>query len=100
MKDTGLLILALWLITQSALRLTAIHFPYQEIILPGLALSAGIFILIHVIKTKIANIGLLLLSIWLILRSSLFLFNITFPYSDMTIAILGMVTGIMLIVKK
>ena len=100
MKNLGLFIMALWLIVQGILSLTKLHFPYEKLLMPAVALTAGIVILLQVIKTKIGDIGLLLLSLWLILRSSLFLFHYTFPYSDMTLAILAIVAGIFLIIRK
>jgi len=99
-KNIGLLLLALWLISQSILSLTGFNFPYQKLILSVLALSAGIVLLLHLIKTKFSNIGLFLLSIWLILKSCLYLFHFSFPYSDMTVAILALVTGVFLIIRK
>lgn len=100
MRDIALFILAVWMIAQGVLALTAFHFPYEKQLLPLLALTAGIVLLMYVIKTKIANLGLLLLSLWLILRSSLYLFHYSFPYSDMVVAILGVVSGVVLMIRK
>jgi len=100
MKNLGLFILALWLIAQGVLSLTSLHFPYQKLVIPSVALTAGVVLLLFVIKTKLGDIGLFLLSLWLILRSSMFLFHLTFPYSDMTVAILGISAGFFLIIRK
>jgi len=100
MRNIGILLLAAWLIMQSSLTLSGYHFPYQKLVLAIVALVSGGILLINVIQTKIANLGLLLLSIWLILKSSLFLFHFDFPYSNITVAILGLVTGVLLILRK
>jgi hypothetical protein len=100
MKNSGFYLLALWLITQSILTLTTLHFPYEKIVLAAVALCAGLSLLLYMLKTKIGEIGLLLLSIWLILRSSQFLLHFTFPYIDTTIAILGITAGFFLIIRK
>ena len=100
MKNLGLFIMALWLIAQGVLSLTTLHFPYEKIALPAVALTAGVVLLLYVIKTKLGDIGLFLLSLWLVLRSSLFLFHFTMPYSDMILAVLAMSAGFFLIVRK
>ena len=100
MKHSGLFLLALWLITDAVLDLTKLHFPYQKLVMPGLALSSGIVLLLSVIKSRFGDIGLLLLSIWLILHSCIKLFHVTFLYSDMTLAILAIVSGLFLIIRK
>lgn len=100
MKNTGLFLMALWLIVQGILSLTKLHFPYEKHILSSVALCAGIVILLHGVKTRMGDIGLLLLSLWLILRSCLLLFHFTFPYSDVTLAILAIVAGFFLIIRK
>ena len=100
MKNIGISILALWLIAQSILSLTKLHFPYEKHILSSVALFAGVVILLDVVKTRLGNIGLLLLSLWLVIRSSLLLFHFSFPYSDMTVAILALVAGLFLMIRK
>jgi hypothetical protein len=100
MKNTGLFLMALWLVAQGILSLTKLHFPYEKQLLSSVALCAGIVMLLHGVKTRLGDIGLLLLSLWLILRSSLFLFHYTFPYSDVILAILAIVAGLFLIIRK
>lgn len=100
MKYLGLFIMALWLIAQGILTLTKLHFPYDKIVLSSVALTSGVVLFFHVLKIKLGDIGLLLLSIWLILRSSMFLLHYSYQFSDMTMAILGIVAGIFLIIRK
>jgi hypothetical protein len=98
-KQIGLTLLAAWLITQGLGSLFKFYFPYGDKILPVINLSAGLFLLMYGIKLKHGDIGLFLLGIWAVLRSGLFLFNYSFPYSNTILDILGIVAGIMLIVR-
>ena len=100
MKNLGLFIMALWLIAQGVLSLTKFHFPYEKIALPAVALTAGVVLLLYAIKSKLGDIGLFLLSLWLMLRSSMFLFHFTFAYSDMTLAILAISAGFFMMIRK
>jgi len=100
MKNTALLLLSVWLIMQSSLSLSNYHFPYDKILLAVVSLASGLMLLIHIIQTKMANLGLLLLGVWLLLKSSLFLFHFSFLYSDMSVAILGLMAGVLLILRK
>ncbi|WP_305907789.1 hypothetical protein Q9L42_013980 [Methylomarinum sp. Ch1-1] len=100
MKAVGLLLLALWLITDALLKLTHWHFAYQIPLLAALALITGAILLLSVIKSRFGDIGLLLLAIWLILSSCIQLFHVSFPYSGLTLAILAIVSGVFLILRK
>ncbi len=100
MKQIGLLLLALWLITGGVLNLTHQHFAYEKPALAVLALVSGFFLIISVIKLRFSDIGLLLLSIWLILNSCIQLFHVTFSYSDMTVTILAIASGLFLMIRK
>jgi len=100
MKNSGFFLLALWLIIQSTQKLTKLNFPYDTVVIPALALVAGGIIFLQVVKTRLGDIGLFLLSIWLILPSSLYLFKFSFPYSETSLAVLGIAAGMFLIIRK
>ncbi|MCK4842134.1 MAG: hypothetical protein KAT04_09670 [Methylococcales bacterium] len=100
MKNIGWYLMAVWLIAQSVLTLTHFHFSHEKTILAALALVAGIFMLMYFLKNSVGNIGILLLSTWLILKSSLVLFHFSFSHSSTTLAVLGLVTGVFLMVRK
>lgn len=99
MRELAKFLIALWLIVKGTLSLTNIHIPYIDIILPSVAIIAGVAILIHLLKFKIADIGLLLLSFWLVLHGSVLLFNFQFPYQQITVAILAIACGFFLLIR-
>lgn len=100
MKNIGLLLLASWLIVAALLDLTAWHFAYEKTILAALALIAGSLLLLSAIKAHFSDIGLLLLAIWLILRSCMQLFHVTFTHGALAINILAIVSGIFLLMRQ
>ncbi len=100
LKVTGLLLLACWLIVQGLLILTPLHFSYEKTLLAALALTSGVVLLMDLLRFKLANAGILMLSIWLLLRSSMILFHVHFPYSETLLAGLGIVAGVFLMVRR
>lgn len=100
MHNLGLQLLGIWLLAQAAVGLFALHFSHDKMILAALALSAGSVLLVDAISSRLANIGLLLLAFWLLINSSLFLFKFSFPASELIMAIIGAVAGLLLILKK
>ncbi|MDQ7090548.1 MAG: hypothetical protein Q9M50_07880 [Methylococcales bacterium] len=99
MKYLGLFSLSVWLIAQGVGNLFNISFIKDEKILPYVNLAAGVFLVLCIIKIKRGEIGLLFLGIWAVLQSSLFLFNFSFPYSNMVVHSLGIIAGAFLIFK-
>jgi len=100
MRYSGLFLLALWLILDALSELTHFHFFYEKQILMALAFSSGIVLLLSVIKGRFGDIGLFLLGIWLILHSSIDLFHVTFPYDNLTLAVLAIASGFFIIIRK
>jgi len=98
-KYIGLILLSLWLIVQGLGDLLKIYFPKEQKILPILNLSAGIFLVLCIIKIKRGEIGLLFLGFWAVLQSSLFLFHYNFNHSNTVVHVLGIIAGILLICK-
>ena len=100
MKYYGLLLLGIWLITHSLLDLFNFHFSYDRIVLAWLALTAGVLLSVYELKAKLESIGTLLLGIWLIIGATMILFKFTFPSSQLIMAILASLAGLLLIVRK
>ncbi len=100
MKYLGLTLLGVWLIAVALLDLTHWRFSYQQTVLSALALTAGSVVLLSVIKTRFSEIGLFLLSVWLIVHGSMQLFHVTFPHSSMIGDILAIASGLFLIMRK
>ncbi|MCK5727924.1 MAG: hypothetical protein KAG10_02270 [Methylococcales bacterium] len=99
LKYTGLVILSLWLILQGLGDILKIDFPEHRKILPILNMIGGAFLIMCLIKRQRGDIGILLLGAWSILQSSSFLFHISFSHSNTIIHILGLIAGILLILK-
>ncbi|MGR9116412.1 MAG: hypothetical protein ACU85E_11655 [Gammaproteobacteria bacterium] len=99
MNSIGPLLLAIWLIAHSVIKLLNLKLPYSSVVLPALALSAGILLLWPVIKLK-KGIGWLLLSVWLILSASLELFHFSFWHSGVILAIISLLSGFFIIIRK
>lgn len=100
MKYYGLLVLGLWLIAGHLPELFNIHFSHEKIILTWLALIAGILLSVNELKAKLESIGTFALGIWLITGSLMSLFRFSFPSSQIIMAVLATVAGLLLIFKK
>ena len=100
MKYFGLTLLAVWLIAQAVIDLTGLHFPYETLVLAVFSLTSGLVIFLYVVKIKFTNVGLLLLSVWLLIKSTMLLFNFTFPYANTVVAVLALATGITLVIIR
>ena len=99
MNSIGPFLLALWLISQSLIKLLDLKLPYGSIILSVVALSAGVFLLWPAIKLK-KGVGWLLLSLWLILSAGSELFHLSFSHSSVILAIISFFSGFFLLIRK
>ncbi len=100
MKYFGLLLLGIWLIARSLLDLLNVHFSYDKIVLACIALAAGVFLTVYELRAKLESIGVLLLGVWLIIGAAMVLFKFTFPSSQLIMAILASLSGLLLILRK
>ena len=100
MKYYGLLLLGIWLIARSVLDLLNMHFSYDKIVLACIALAAGVFLSVYELKAKLESVGTLLLAIWLIISAAMALFKFSFPSSQLIMAILALLAGLLLVVRK
>jgi hypothetical protein len=98
-KYIGLVLLGLWLTVQGLERIFSFYFPHEDKILPAINFTAGLILLGYAIKWKHGDIGLFLLGCWAALRSGLFLFHYSFSYSNTILDVLGLVAGILLILR-
>jgi FtsH-binding integral membrane protein len=101
MKPLSMLLLAIWLIAVGLLPLLNINLPSQDILLGILAVATGILMLLEGRGRKLSkNLGMLLLSIWLIATGLVALLGFRFPASDQILAILAVAAGILLLLKR
>lgn len=101
MKDISIYLLAAWLILGALMTLFKLSFDSDHIILALVALAAGISIIVdHKGLPFNRDIGISLLSIWLIASSLFILINLKFQSRDILMAVVAMAAGIALILKK
>ena len=96
-----MLLLSIWLIATGLLSLANVSFPSSGIILALLAIATGVVFVLDMRGKRLSgNLGIALLSIWLILGGLLPLLNISVPYSNVVLAVLAVVTGILLLIRR
>jgi FtsH-binding integral membrane protein len=101
MKQWSMVLLAIWLIAVGLLPLLNLNFPSQDIILGILAIATGVLILLEGRRRKLTkDLGMLLLSIWLIATGLIALLGVTFPAAEQIMAILAVAAGVLLLLKR
>lgn len=98
-NNLGLFLLAIWLIATSLVALLNISFTGSAVILSLLALAAGVVILLGARKLR-HNLGLLVLSIWLILTGLLPLINLSFNGLGTIMSLLALAAGVLLLLRR
>lgn len=98
-NNLGLFLLAIWLVADSLVRLLNISFTGSDVILSLLALAAGVVILLGARKLS-HNLGLLVLSIWLILTGLLPLISLSFDGLSVVMALLALAAGVLLLLRR
>ncbi len=97
----GMIVLAIWLIAQGIVSLFQITIPSVALILPVIAILAGVLLLLRARDPKaVVNLGYLLLSVWLILTGLLTLFGVASLQLAIVMAVLGAVAGILILVGQ
>ena len=101
MKNIGMLLLAVWLVLTGAISLFSIRIPSGDLLMAILALAAGALILFDQRKLRFTgNLGMLLLSIWLLAFGLFQVLSISFPASGIVLAILAIAAGVLLLLKR
>jgi hypothetical protein len=98
MAKWGYLLLAVWLIATGLISILHIHLGQATIVIPVLALVAGVLIFLDAIKVKLSNIGGLLLGIWLVVSGLAAFVHIA--KLGILLAIIAIAAGILLLLKK
>jgi hypothetical protein len=96
----GMLLLAIWLIVSALLSLSGFGFPGSGTVLAVLAVAAGVAILTEDRGSLRASIGTILLCAWLIGRGLLSLLSLGFPGSGTILALLAIVAGVLVLLKR
>jgi len=96
-----MLLLSIWLIATGLLSFANVSFPSSGIIFALLAIAAGVLLLLDLRGKRLSgNLGIILLSIWLILTGLLPLLNVNVPYSGIVMALLAVITGVLLLIRR
>ncbi len=98
-KYIGLLFLGIWLTVQGLEGYFEFYFPHENKVLPLINLVAGLLLLFQAIRLKHGDVGIFLLGCWAILSSFLFLSHLSFTHSNTVVHLLGLVAGILLILR-
>lgn len=98
-KMAGTILLAVWLIVTGLSPFLKIQIPQLNMILPLIAVAAGMAILITTEKPS-GTIGLSLLGIYLLARGLLPFLKFKIPGSTIALSIIAMMSGIFLIIRR
>ncbi len=101
MNRIGIILLSIWLILTGLIVLVKINVPAAGIILPILALAAGIMLLVGQRRIKLrGRFAIWVLAAYLILAGLLALVSIKIPSSDIVLALLAIAAGVLLLVER
>ena len=92
-------LLGFWLIASALVSLLPIHVPIILNLVPILALISGILILLGTIKPN-KSLGFLLLACWLILKGLTPFLYVRIPYFGYLVDLLGIIAGILILLKR
>jgi hypothetical protein len=95
--NLGLLLLGIWLIATGLLPLINLNIPALGLILGILAIAAGVLIILRPAKVS-RNIGVILLSVWLIATGLLPILNLVIP--AIVLSLVAIVAGILILLGR
>jgi hypothetical protein len=100
-NNAGLVIMAVWLIIKGLAELFRLTFTGMDLILPLVAIFAGVLLLLRIRDSSMSvNLGFLLLSVWFILTGLIPLLGVSFPELYFVMAILGLAAGILILISQ
>lgn len=101
MRKWAIPVLAIYLIVAGLLPLLNIDLPSAGLILSGLAIAAGVLLLLGGAQLRLSrSLGLILLAAWLILIGVLPLLQINFPAQETVLGLLAAAAGILLLLRR
>ena len=100
-NNIGLIIFAVWLLIRGFIELFGLTFTGMNVVLPLLAILAGVLLLLRIRESNVAiNLGFLLLSMWLILTGAVPLLQVNVPELNIILAVLGLAAGVLLLMGQ
>jgi hypothetical protein len=101
MRKWANILLGIWLVLTGLVHLGGVSFAKSGVILPILGIVVGILFLIADRSEKLAaQIGIVLLGVWLVAGGLVSLFHIHFDGSSVIIAVLAVAAGVMLMITQ
>ena len=101
MRKWAIPVLAIYLIAAGFLPLLNIELPSAGLILSGLAIAAGVLLLLGGAQLRLSrSLGIILLAAWLILIGVLPLLQINFPAQETFRGLLAAAAGILLLLRR
>ena len=101
MRALGNILLAVWLILEGLISLLNLSFSGSDLIMAILAIAAGVMLILGRGNIKFSrNLGILLLSIWLILFGLLPLIGISFSADYIVLGVLAIAAGVLLLLNR
>lgn len=100
-NNIGLIVFAVWLVARGFVELFGLSFVGMDLVLPLLAILAGVLLLLRIRESNVAiNLGFLLLSIWLILTGMMPILRVNVPELSIILAVLGLAAGVLLLMGQ
>ena len=101
MRKWAIPVLAIYLIAAGLLPLLNIELPSAGLILSGLAIAAGLLLLLGGGQLRLPrSLGVILLAAWLILAGVLPLLQISLPSQEIVLGLLAAAAGILLLLRR
>jgi hypothetical protein len=97
-QNLGVILLSIWLIATGLLTFSGLDFAGEDLLLAGLAIIAGLLILIKPASLH-RNVGVIILAIWLILIGLEQFVGVIFPAQDLILAVLAVAAGILILLS-
>jgi len=101
MRKWAIPVLAIYLIVAGLMPLLNIDLPYAGLITSGLAIAAGLLLLLGGGQLRLPrSLGVILLAAWLILAGVLPLLQISLPSQEIVLGLLAAAAGILLLLRR
>lgn len=101
MQNLAMVLLAAWLILTGLASLLNIRLPYLDLVLPLLAVAAGVLLLVGGRRVKLGGrAAITLLAVYLVVSGALSLLAIQIPAAGLLAGALAIASGVLLLLKR
>ncbi|MEJ2208720.1 MAG: hypothetical protein P8129_06750 [Anaerolineae bacterium] len=100
-RTLGLLLLAIWLALTGLLTFASLEAGWMDVVMAVLAIAAGVLLFLAIVRVDpMAELGLLLAAIWLLLTGLISLVSLGFSGLSIVMGLLALIAGILLLVRR